>query len=70
MIYKYFKDKVDIIRAITIHNYDRIYREAFLLTTGVLGVTNMIVLNNLYDEIMITDTINGYVEILVKGVIK
>jgi len=148
MIYNYFKDKDDIIRAITIYNYDRIYRElscvefksmspktalktgllkfsylilkfrahfratllsgvnntdvqpadnmgmdllinilnrgtslgdfiientkftAFLLTTGVLGLMNMIVLNNIYDEIMITDTINGYVEILVKGVIK
>jgi AcrR family transcriptional regulator len=148
MIYNYFKDKDDIIMAITIHNYDRIYRElscvefksmspktalktgllkfsylilkfrehfratllsgvnntdrmsddnrgmdllinilnrgissgdfiienteftAFLLITGVFGVMNMIVLNKLYDENIITETINGYVEILVKGVIK
>jgi AcrR family transcriptional regulator len=41
---------------------------AFLLTTGIFGVVNMIVLNNVYDENMIDTTITAYVEILVKGV--
>ncbi|MBZ9607265.1 TetR/AcrR family transcriptional regulator [Clostridium estertheticum] len=148
MIYNYFKNKDDIIKAITLDNYDRIFREllcidfesmtpkialktglltlaqlilnhreqfkatllsgvnttgemasdngamdliinilnkgvslgnfvidntkftAFLLTTGIFGVVNMFVLNNIYDENMINATINAYVEILVKGVTK
>ncbi|MBU3145314.1 TetR/AcrR family transcriptional regulator [Clostridium sp. CF012] len=41
---------------------------AVLLTTGVFGMVNMIVLNNIYDENIINTTINSYVEILVKGV--
>ncbi len=43
---------------------------AFLLTTGIFGVINMIVMNNMYDKDMINSIINAYVEILVKGVIK
>lgn len=43
---------------------------AFLLTTGILGVVSMIVLNNVCDENIIDATINAYVEILVKGVSK
>jgi AcrR family transcriptional regulator len=148
VIYNYFKDKDDIIKEITIYNYDIIFKEllcidfesmnskialktgllklsqllldrrehfkatllsgvntedemsndntamnlltnilnrgvsvrdfiiedtkftAFLLTTGIFGVVNMIVLNNVYDENMINATINGYVEILVNGVAK
>ncbi|WP_291634838.1 TetR/AcrR family transcriptional regulator [Clostridium sp.] len=148
VIYNYFKNKDDIIKAITIDNYNRIYNDllcidfktmtpkialktgllklsqlllthrehfkatllsgvntmletsndndamnllidilnrgislgdfaidntkftAFLLTTGIFGMVNIIVLNNIYDENMINDTINSYTEILVKGVSK
>ncbi|MBU3092846.1 hypothetical protein K2F40_12380 [Clostridium sp. CM028] len=41
---------------------------AVLMTTSILGVVTMIVLNNVYDENIITATTNAYVELLVKGV--
>jgi len=43
---------------------------AFLLTSGIFGMVNIILLNSIYEENMINDTINAYVELLVKGVSK
>lgn len=49
---------------------DNIKFTAFLLSTGVFGMVSMIVLNKIYDENMINITINSYIKLLVKGVIK
>lgn len=43
---------------------------AYLLTVGIFGIVNIIVLNNLYDENMINSTVNGYVDLIVKGLPK
>lgn len=146
MIYNYYKNKEELIKAITIYNYERIFKElilidfeslspkvalregllklaellleyrehfkatllssvgnseetpkdneamellsiildrgvssgdfeinntkftGFVLITGIFGVMNMIVLNNIHDENMIAAIIKDYVEMLVKGV--
>lgn len=43
---------------------------AYLITTGIFGMISMLVLNNVYDDNMINSMINGYVELIIKGVVK